>query len=136
MGAMLHDIGKRHVPPAILNKPGPLTKEEFGMIREHPYAGYVELCERDDVTFAQLMMVYHHHEKIDGTGYPVGVTGSEMHPWARICAVVDIFDAITGERPYRKPMSIPEAITHLDGIAGTHLDEEMVSCWTTAMRER
>lgn len=135
VGGMLHDIGKRKIPATILQKPGRLTDQEFDVIKEHPATGYVELCERDDVTFSQLMMVYQHHERIDGTGYPVGCPGEEIHEWARICAVVDIFDAITGERPYRKRMSKNEALEVLNRMAGKHLDSEMVRCWTRAMGE-
>ena len=135
-GGLLHDIGKRHVPPGILNKQGRLGREEREILNAHPRTAYLELCERADVTFPQLMMAYQHHEKMDGTGYPVGVTGSEMHAWARLCAVVDVFDAVTGERPYRQPMTMQEALDHLDRIAGTHLDAEMVRCWIVAMRDR
>lgn len=133
VGGMLHDIGKRHISPAILNKRGPLTQTEYETVKQHPIIGYSELCERSDVTFPQLMMIYQHHERIDGTGYPVGCPGSEIHQWARICAVVDVFDAITGERPYRPQMSKKEALGMLNRVAGKHLDPDMVRCWTHIM---
>ena len=132
-GAMLHDLGKRRVPPSILSKPGRLTPEERAVIEQHPQAGYEDLHGRDDVTHVQRMMVYQHHERIDGEGYPVGILGSEMHPWARLLAVVDVFDALTGQRPYRQPMSREEALAFIVERSGTHFDQEMVRCWTSAL---
>ena len=135
-GGLLHDLGKRAIPTTILNKPGPLTNAEFKIIQTHPQVGYEELCGRSDVTFSQLMMVYQHHEKIDGTGYPVRITGEEMHPWARICAVVDVFDAMTCKRPYRGRMPLGDVLSHMERGAGAHLDKEMVRCWTSVMSEK
>ena len=71
-GALLHDIGKRHVPFAVLNKPAKPTEEEWVVIRKHPTDGYHELCNRPDLIWGQLMMVYQHHERLDGSGYPAG----------------------------------------------------------------
>jgi len=135
MGGMLHDIGKMQIPASILQKPGRLTGEEMDIIKRHPTTGYAELCIRTDVTDAQLMMTYQHHEQLTGGGYPVGCVGDEIHEWAKMCAVVDIFDAVTGERPYRRPMRRVDALEMLDGKADTHLDAEMVRCWTSAMDE-
>jgi HD-GYP domain-containing protein (c-di-GMP phosphodiesterase class II) len=136
VGGMLHDIGKRRVPATIVKKPGRLTDHEFDVIKQHPTIGYTELQGRDDVTFPQLMMVYQHHERMDGTGYPVGCPSSELHLCARLCAVVDVFDAVTGERPYRRRMSVDNALGLLNRMAGDHLDSEIVQCWTKTMRER
>ncbi len=136
VGALLHDIGKRHTPPAILNKPSRLTENEFAIIKEHPQRGYEDVCERDDLRFEQLMMVYQHHERIDGRGYPVGLIGYEIHPWARLCAVVDVFDAITSCRPYRKAVEVEKVLEIMDKDAGQHLDAEMVRCWKSAMQQK
>jgi HD-GYP domain-containing protein (c-di-GMP phosphodiesterase class II) len=129
LGGLLHDLGKTHVPPGILHKKEKLTSEEWSIIKQHPTRGFVELCSRPDLTFAQLMMVYQHHEKLDGSGYPVGVGASEIHQYARLCAVVDIFEALTSIRPYRSPMPAEEAIGELEREAESKLDGEMVRCW-------
>src|SRR5262245_46934930 len=102
-GAMLHDIGKRFIPAKILSKPARLDPDERAIIETHPQRGYEDLCRRTDVTHEQLMMVYQHHERVDGKGYPVGLVSDEIHPWAKLLAVVDVFDAMTGTRPYRQP---------------------------------
>lgn len=133
--AMLHDLGKRHIPAKILNKSGRLTTTERELVEMHPTRGYIELCSRPDLTFEQLMVVYQHHERIDGTGYPVGITGKHISPWAKLIAVVDVFDALTGERPYREPISPQQAIGYLLRNAGTHFDAEIVQCWEAAFRE-
>ncbi len=136
VGGLLHDIGKRHVPGTILTNSEPLTQKEWVIIKQHPLRGYEELCQRDDLDEGQLMMVYQHHEHMDGRGYPVGVTGEEIHPWAKLLAVVDIFDALTGDRPYRTRATKKQALEILDKGAGSHLDKEMVACWASAMQKR
>lgn len=133
MGAMLHDIGKRRIPRHILAKPGSLTREERAVVQTHPLRGYEELAKRSDVTEEQRLMVYQHHERMDGTGYPVRILGGEIHPWARMLSVVDVFEALTGSRPYRKPMTLHEAADHVASRAGTQLDKEMVECWIAAL---
>jgi HD-GYP domain-containing protein (c-di-GMP phosphodiesterase class II) len=131
---MLHDLGKRFIPASILSKPGRLDPSERDVIESHPTRGYEELCERADLSEGQLMMVYQHHERIDGNGYPVGVMGRDMHPWAKMIAVVDVFDAMTGKRPYRTPASANDALRYIVRNAGTHFDREMVRCWASAMK--
>ncbi len=131
--AILHDIGKRFIPASILSKPAKLTPEERAIIETHPQRGYEELVSRDDMNEAQLMAVYQHHERYDGKGYPVGFAGEEIHPWARMLAVVDVFDAMTGIRPYRRPCSAQDALDYINKNAGTHFDPEMVACWNSTM---
>jgi HD-GYP domain-containing protein (c-di-GMP phosphodiesterase class II) len=131
--AILHDIGKRFIPASILTKPAKLDPEERAIIETHPQRGYEELCDREDMTFEQLMMVYQHHERFDGKGYPVGLQGEEIHPWARMLAVVDVFDAMTGVRPYRRSATAHEAMDYICRNAGTHFDAEMVACWNSMM---
>lgn len=133
--AMLHDIGKRFIPASILNKPTRLDPDERDVIESHPTRGYEDLCERKDLTYGQLMIVYQHHERIDGNGYPVGMPGPEIHPWAKIVAVVDVFDAMTGKRPYRKSITAAEALSFIERNAGTHFDSEMAKCWISAMKK-
>ncbi len=130
---MLHDLGKRFIPASILCKPGRLDPSERDVVESHPTCGYEELCERSEMTEGQLMMVYQHHERIDGNGYPVGIVGQDIHPWAKMLAVVDVFDAMTGKRPYRCPASTQDALRYIVRNAGTQFDPEMVRCWASAM---
>lgn len=134
IGALLHDIGKLKVPAAILNKPGPLTPHERKIVQQHPQEGFVELSSRKDLNWGQLMMVYRHHERLDGGGYPVGVAGRDLHEWARLCSVLDVFDAMTCLRPYRRAIPVADVLDSLLGQARRGLDKEMVQCWTAAMR--
>ena len=133
-GGLLHDLGKLEIPEAILCKPGRLDEAEFRIIQMHPTLGFRRLIDRDELTYGQLMMVYQHHERIDGSGYPVGVPDSEIHPWAKLCAIVDIFEAVTSIRPYRKPMPRNEAIELLRRETGEALDSEMVQCWASTIQ--
>ncbi len=132
-GAILHDLGKRFIPSRILTKTTKLTSEEREIVESHPTRGYVELCERSDLDFGQLMMVYQHHERMDGTGYPVQVLRDEIHPWARMLAVVDVFDTMTAKRPEGRPATAQHVLDFLRQQAGTQFDREAVECWTSAM---
>jgi HD-GYP domain-containing protein (c-di-GMP phosphodiesterase class II) len=136
VGGLLHDIGKRFVPPSVLCKPGKLNEQEWRLIKAHPQRGYEDLCDREDITFGQLMMVYSHHERIDGKGYPVGLMGEEIHDWAKMLAVVDVFEALTGARPYRPALKPADALEYLEKNSGTQFDSEMARCWISAMRQR
>ena len=133
VGGMLHDIGKRFIPTKILTKPARLQPDERALVETHPARGYEDLCRRPGLSFEQLMMVYQHHERIDGTGYPVGSCDAEIHPWAKMLAVVDVFDAITGIRPYRRSATALNALDYIRKNAGTHFDREVVECWDAAM---
>src|SRR4029079_11263868 len=131
--AILHDVGKRFIPSRILTKTTRLTPEERETIESHPTRGYVELCEKGGLDFGQLMMVYQHHEHMDGTGYPVKVTGDEIHPWARMLAVVDVFDTMTAKRPEGRPATAEQVLDFQRQQAGTQFDREVVECWISAM---
>lgn len=135
-GALLHDVGKRFIPTEVLCKRGKLNDKERELIETHPLRGFVDLRTNANLQFEQLLMVYQHHERIDGLGYPVRLTGKEMHPWSKLLAIVDVFDAITSKRPYRDPMPLGKALEFIESKAGTHFDEEMARCWTSAMREK
>jgi HD-GYP domain-containing protein (c-di-GMP phosphodiesterase class II) len=100
VGLILHDIGKLGVPRAILNKPGRLTDEEFGQIKLHPAAG-VDLLRSAKPSPLTVATVRDHHERLDGSGYPARRTAESIHEFARICAIADVFDAISSERPYK-----------------------------------
>ncbi len=136
VGALLHDVGKLSIDDRILRKPGRLDEFEFRAVQKHPLLGYCQLANRKDLNHAQLMMAYQHHEKLDGTGYPVGIVGDEIHPWARLCAVVDIFEALTSTRPYRSPMDHKVALSIIQKIAGKELDPEIVRVWSELVLER
>ncbi len=133
-GGLLHDLGKLEISEAILCKPGRLDEQEFRLIQTHPTIGFRRLMHRTDLSFGQLMMVYQHHERLDGSGYPVGIASDEIHPWAKLCAVVDVFEAVTSNRPYRKPMPHCEAIELLRRDAGNAFDSEMVQCWASIIQ--
>jgi diguanylate cyclase (GGDEF)-like protein/putative nucleotidyltransferase with HDIG domain len=124
-GALLHDIGKLAVPEHILGKPGPLTREETEKMRIHPRIG-VEILETIRFPFPLAEVVRSHHEKWDGTGYPDRLKGEEIPVAARILSVVDCFDALTSDRPFRKPMSREEALKHVQGEAGASFDPAVV----------
>ena len=133
-GALLHDIGKRFIPANLLCKIGRLSDAERELIETHPLRGFVDLRNNAHEDFNQLLMVYQHHERIDGRGYPVQLVGEEIHPWTRLLTVVDVFDALTSNRPYRDRLRLSEALSFLERGAGTHFDEEMVRCWISAIR--
>lgn len=134
-GAVLHDIGKRQIAPALLNQKKPLSREQFGTIQEHPKLGFMELCHRKDLLWGQLMMVYQHHEKWDGRGYPVGFVGEEIHPWARICSVADVYDAMASARPYRAALPASKVWEVLDGGCNRDFDEEFVKALKSVVAE-
>ncbi|QDV68307.1 Cyclic di-GMP phosphodiesterase response regulator RpfG [Rosistilla carotiformis] len=127
-GGLVHDLGKLQIPDKILCKPGRLTELEFREIKMHPVTGFRQLVHREDLTEGQLMMVYQHHERVDGGGYPVGISGDEIHPWAKICAVVDVFEALTSNRPYRTPMPKRRAIEVLEHERDGY-EQEFLECW-------
>jgi HD-GYP domain-containing protein (c-di-GMP phosphodiesterase class II) len=132
-GAMLHDIGKRFIPAEILVKTGLLEPEERELVETHPLRGYEELYDRPGLCFGQLMMVYQHHEHVDGSGYPVKILANEIHPWAKLLTVVDCFDAMTARRPYRRPATLECVFDYQRQRAGTFFDREVVECWISAM---
>ena len=123
--AMLHDIGKIGIPDSILHKPGPLDAHEFAVIQEHPLRGYRIIAQVRSLQ-AELDGVRSHHERLDGSGYPDGLRGSEIPLDARIIAVADVFDALTSERPYRAAWPVARALAIIDAEAGTKLDPDCV----------
>ena len=124
-GAYLHDVGKIAIPDALLNKPGPLTDAERARIEEHPETG-VDIVRGTPSLTETVAVVRHHHERIDGGGYPDGLSGEQIPLVARICAVADVWDALTSDRAYRDAMSPAEALAIIVDGAGSHLDPEVV----------
>ncbi len=125
-GALLHDIGKVGVPDNILLKPGPLTDEEWEVMRKHPSLAY-EMVSPIRYLHSALDIPYCHHEKWDGSGYPRGLKGEQIPLAARIFAVVDVWDALLSDRPYRPAWSKSKALTYIQSLAGTHFDPKVVS---------
>ncbi len=134
VGGLLHDLGKRHIDLEVLNKPGKLDKADRRYIEQHPTLGFQDLLPRGDLSWEQLMIVYQHHERYDGQGYPVGVPSSEIHHLAKVATVADVFHAITSERPYRKPMNTDEACSFLADQSGKMFDPGMAKCWISKMK--
>jgi len=132
-GALLHDMGKQFIENDFLNSPERLTEDKMEVVRQHPARGFEEVCTREDLSWGQLMMIYQHHELYGGDGYPVGLVGEEIHPWARLCAIVDVFEALTCNRPYRKAYSPATALQYLSLEAGRRFDEEMVQCFNSTI---
>ena len=124
-GALLHDMGKLGIPDQILLKTGRLTPEEWEIMRKHPqYAR--EMLEKIDYLLPALDIPYCHHEKWDGSGYPRGLRGEEIPIAARVFAIVDVWDALTSDRPYRKAMSPAEARKYIISQSGKHFDPLVV----------
>ncbi len=124
-GTMLHDIGKMGIPDAILNKQGPLSPQEWQIMRRHPQMAYDVLS---GISFLRpaLDIPYCHHEKWDGSGYPRGLRGEEIPLSARIFAVVDVWDALLSDRPYRRAWSVPDTIAYIREQSGKHFDPLVV----------
>jgi len=128
-GARLHDIGKIAVPDAILNKNGALTNEEYAVVKQHPVEG-VRIIESLQSIREAIPLVRWHHERPDGRGYPDGIQGDQIPLLARVLAVVDVYDALSSERPYRPAMSHEDSINVLRTSAGSGgLDPEIVRCF-------
>ncbi len=109
LGALLHDIGKVLVDPAVLNKPGPLTDEEFNQVKEHTTLGYKLLRQSKGISSMASLIALQHHERWNGQGYPEGLKGDQIHLLAAVTSVCDTFDALTSDRSYRKAHPIHEA---------------------------
>jgi HD-GYP domain-containing protein (c-di-GMP phosphodiesterase class II) len=124
-GAMLHDIGKMGIPDMILTKPGPLTDEEWVIMRQHPiYAR--DLLASIPYLRLSLDIPYSHHEKWDGSGYPRGLQGEEIPLAARIFAIIDVWDALLSDRPYRKAWAEDRVLAYLREQSGIHFDPRVV----------
>ena len=128
-------MGKIAVPDSILKKPGRLTPEEYAIVKQHCYSGG-QICKRVGFLMDAYPIVYHHHERWDGTGYPDGLKDERVPIGARIVAVVDAYDAITTDRPYRDATSHEEAAEILRGGAGSQWDPTVVRIFLEAVEEQ
>ncbi len=132
--ALLHDIGKSSIDHDIIIKPSKLTEAEFAEIKRHPFIGYNILKNSGEKTFSPNVLsgVLFHHEKYDGSGYPTGIKDKDIPLIGRIIAVCDVFDALTSNRPYRKPWSVAEAEEYILGASGSHFDFDIASAFLRA----
>lgn len=132
MAAVLHDIGKLQVPDQILRKPDRLTRSEYMVIKRHPYQGAKLIATIDGYEdLAEIVVA--HHERIDGCGYPRGLTAEQIPLGAKLIAIADTYDVITARTVYREPSSHEEAVDELRRVAGTQLDAELVDQFITAL---
>jgi HD-GYP domain-containing protein (c-di-GMP phosphodiesterase class II) len=131
---ILHDVGKLGVPTRLLQKSGPLTESEFAAIQLHPMRG-VEIVREIQFLGEAYAGIMHHHERMDGRGYPMGLSGHQIPEFARIIAVADAFDAMTSTRSYRSARSVPDAVTELERCAGAQFDPVMVDALVQAIDE-
>jgi PAS domain S-box-containing protein len=128
-GAYLHDIGKIAIPDSILSKPGPLTPDEWVIVRQHPGIGYRILEDLHFLPLETLQIVRHHQERTDGSGYPDGLLGAEIPFLARLFAVVDVYDALTSTRPYKPPWTHADAVEELRRQSGVKLDADVLAAF-------
>ncbi len=127
-GALLHDLGKLFLPTAMFHRGVRPGQEQQCSVRRHPTLGFENLCLRPEVGWGQLMMVYQHHERCDGSGYPCRLLGDDIHPWARLCAVADVYAALMRDQTRRKHDFHAEIVEHFDREAGRGLDKEISQC--------
>lgn len=134
-GAVLHDVGKLGIPDRILNKPGPLDEDEWEIMRQHPIHAR-DLLAPIDYLRPALDIPYCHHEKWDGTGYPRGLKGEDIPLAARIFAVVDVWDALSSDRPYREAWPLENVMEYIQEQAGKHFDPEIVGIFLELFTDR
>lgn len=128
IAGLLHDIGKSQIPNEVLNKAGKLTDEEFALMKQHTLLGYRILAEKKELSEDIKLGVLQHHEKTNGRGYPMGIEEDKINVFARIISVVDIYDALVTERPYKKPFSPRDAVEMIMSMTG-ELDINVMRCF-------
>jgi putative two-component system response regulator len=136
LAAPMHDVGKVATPDGILLKPGKLTSEEFEIMKAHALAGY-EILRGSDSPMLQLAaeIALSHHERFDGSGYPNGIAGTAIPLSGRLCSIVDVFDALTSERPYKRAWPIEEALLEIRKGSGAHFDPDIVAVFFQAKEQ-
>lgn len=130
LGAILHDVGKMVVPKHILNKKGGLTKEEFDIVKDHSRAGFDILRNAPNISLVSAHCAFQHHERLNGTGYPQGLKADEIHLYAKLIAIADVFDAITSNRVYRDAMLPHEGLEILYTGVDSLFDKELVELFS------
>jgi HD-GYP domain-containing protein (c-di-GMP phosphodiesterase class II) len=131
-GALLHDVGKIGVPDHVLRKPDDLDKEEWQAMQQHPVLAGLMVSKVRFLEGALPILLYH-HERFDGSGYPFGLKGDAIPLEARIFTVVDSFDAMTSDRPYRKAMPVEDAIAEINRFSGIQFDPQVVDAFTRSI---
>lgn len=126
VGAILHDIGKMKVPEEVLKKPSQLTVEEFDEVKKHTIYGYEILKNSPNVSMISAFIAFGHHERYDGSGYPLQLRRENIHQCARIVAVADVYDALTSDRVYRRKLRPHEVIEYITSLSTHHFDPEIV----------
>ena len=132
LAGLLHDLGKAAVPMEVLNKPGKLTDEEFTVVRSHPVAGHAMLKE-GDVHPQVLDACLHHHEKVDGTGYPHRLRGEQISVLSRMTAICDVYDAITSDRPYKRGWDPSESLRRMAEWTNDHFDQRLFQAFVKSI---
>ncbi|MDA0748396.1 MAG: HD-GYP domain-containing protein [bacterium] len=133
VGGLMHDIGKSMIPLEILDKPGPLTTEERQVIMNHPVESERILVEMGNIPEAAICIAGQHHEKVNGSGYPRGLTGDQMHPYASMAAVADVYDALTSPRPYKPGLPPHIALRVVFDGKGTEFDDGVVETFIKSL---
>jgi HD-GYP domain-containing protein (c-di-GMP phosphodiesterase class II) len=133
--ANLHDLGKIQVDLSVLNKPGNFNRKDWDEMRKHPRVGYNIVKE---ITFlkSEANAILHHHERVDGKGYPCGIKDDELSLFARILMVADSYDAMTTDRPYRKALTDKQAISELKKNSGTQFDKKIAETMIEILKEK
>lgn len=126
-GALLHDIGKVEVSKEVLNKPGSLLPDEMEEIRQHPARGFDILRRHYDIPLLSAHVALQHHERLDGSGYPRRISGDEIHEYARIVMIADVFDALSSDRPYRPACPVAKALDFIKSEVGKSFEEDYVA---------
>ncbi|MEB3102407.1 HD-GYP domain-containing protein [Ferviditalea candida] len=126
LGALLHDIGKTQINQKVLNKPGKLTDAEYKEVQRHAELGYYMLKDEPNIPLISAHCAYQHHERLDGSGYPRGIQGGEIHEYAKLIGLVDVFDAMTSHRVYRPAMLPHQAIESIYTGSGTLYSKELI----------
>jgi HD-GYP domain-containing protein (c-di-GMP phosphodiesterase class II) len=135
MAASIHDVGKIMVPAEILNKPGPLTEIQYEMIKMHPRAGY-DILKGLKLPWPIAQIILQHHERMDGSGYPQGLSGEEIMVEARILGVANVVEAMNAHRPYRPAYDIQEALAEILKNKGTFYDSAVVEACLRLFTEK
>lgn len=133
MAGLLHDLGKAAIPLAVLNKPGKLTDAEFTVVRSHPVEGYHMLKEGGNVPEAVMDACLHHHEKIDGSGYPDKLKGDGISVIARMAAICDVYDAVTSDRPYKRGWDPSESLRRMAEWTNDHFDPRLFQAFVKSI---
>ncbi|MGL4773044.1 MAG: HD-GYP domain-containing protein [Clostridium sp.] len=133
LGALLHDMGKVLIPKEIIIKPSKLSDEEFETIKLHPKKGYDYLGTKYDMQTTCKLIALQHHERVDGLGYPKGLSSPDIHLYSKIVSIADVYDALTSDRPYRRALCASDALEYIMANSGTLFDYELVKVFASVI---